>query len=883
MFRRASNSKHGKRTRAALAAAMAFIGVLTTSVHADEVAAFLEEQGLNDLLAVHLEQELASASESDRRSLIRKLASLYATLLSQQTDAEARASLEARAHLLLEQTDASEAMDLRLALAQATYRQIEHIAEQHRLRAATADDVARAETLATQLAGELKQTHDKLEAQLELTMRKLGRAAGSESIVLAEQSEFEARLLDQATYLLAWTLYYQGWLTHDKKPADVAEGYFAEILGTDSPKPAPEDVSIDIRANEPMARAILGMALCRSLTRSATTALQWIDLLEHPRTAAAVRNEVGAWRLVVLLEHGEFKNVAQLAAALPGGLGAAPTPWLRLIAAWSLEAGAADASAIRLAQQAMTSLAARGALDHLIQLAERYGTESLGSTGFAPLYVQAVLGFQNVRERHPGDKPSGDQATQQRFAEVGKLFERAVAQPDASQYAEPAANARLLAAWCLYFQSDFLSAAEAFERASKDAALAEPSEALWMSIVSLDHLLAAGDNAALSRRMLANIDRYLDEYPAGKHVPELLLRRSYSDKPTPEAIAALLSVPPESKSYMPSRERAAAMLYKQFRSASADQRAGLAREFLAVQKPLLAAELASALPAPQGVDGPKQLVIRCRQVLDAATTSDVRDVAAASEALDVLASLDEAGYVPGELDDELLARRAQVALLSGEMSNACSLADELWARSPNTPWARVANRSIFHELLVGRRTSDFPELDRDTLELIARYGGRVIQEFAGEASALARPEAMTFHVIVAEAVLELWRRTNEPQRLEAALFLFERLLERRPNDARFLRVTAELAGANGDIDRALECWRVLLAGLEPGSNAWYEAKFNHVNLLRQLDPVRALDVLRQHVQLQGDYGPPPWGEKLRKLHDALEASAPPSEPAEDAP
>jgi hypothetical protein len=876
MFRLTHRGECSRRSTLTLAGALVLSAgaALVPSAHADEVAAFLEEQGLHQLLAAHLEQELMTANDQEKRSLVRRLASLYAMLLEQQTATEDRAGLEARAQLLLDQTDANEAIDLRLALAQATYRQIEQIAEQHRLRAARLEDVDRAAKMATTLAGQLEIMRTKLTSQLESSMRKLGRASGSESIVLAEQSEREERLANQCSYLLAWTLYYQAWLTESVKPAEAAESLFAELLGTESPKPGPEEVSVDLRSNEPVARAILGMALCRSLTRSSTTALQWIELLEHERTAAAVRDEAPAWRLAILLEHGEFDGVTQIIESFETGLDAAPAPWLRLIAAWSLEAGPTDADAIRLSRQAMTSLAARGALDHLIQLAERYGTEALGSSGFAPLYVQAVLGFQEVRQDHPGDKPAGDQGIQQRFAEVGARFERAVAQPDASQYSSAAANAALLAAWCMYFRSDFLRAADAFEKSAEMPALSDPSEALWMAVVCLDYLVAADENPTLDRRMSALVSRYLERYPAGKHVPELLLRRSYNEEASaPDMIAALLSVPPQSAAYLPSRQRAAMLLYKQFRAAPSEDRARTGREFLAVQQPVLTADLDSVLDAPSDGEAAQHLIIRCRQVLDAATTADVRDLSAATEAMDVLDRLKAAGLSLDDVSDEIEGRRVQIELMAGRVAQACALADALWNRRQESPWARLATRAVFRELLLDRQSADLADTDRETLELIARYGGRVIQEFAGNPETLARPETMTYQVIVAEASLELWRRTSDEVRGNAAIFLFEKLLERRPDDARFLRVTAELAAALGKTERALECWRTLLAGLEQGSDAWYEAKFHQVELLGRDDPMQALQVLKQHVHLEGGYGPHPWGEKLQELELALRSKA----------
>ena len=52
------------------------------AVHADDVAAYLEQHGLKQLLAVHLEQQLASADAAARSEILHRLANLYAAMPS---------------------------------------------------------------------------------------------------------------------------------------------------------------------------------------------------------------------------------------------------------------------------------------------------------------------------------------------------------------------------------------------------------------------------------------------------------------------------------------------------------------------------------------------------------------------------------------------------------------------------------------------------------------------------------------------------------------------------------------------------------------------------------------------------------------------------------
>ena len=52
---------------------------------------------------------------------------------------------------------------------------------------------------------------------------------------------------------------------------------------------------------------------------------------------------------------------------------------------------------------------------------------------------------------------------------------------------------------------------------------------------------------------------------------------------------------------------------------------------------------------------------------------------------------------------------------------------------------------------------------------------------------------------------------------------------------------------------------------EPGSGAWYEARYHQIALLADIDPARARIVMDQHRTLNPDYGPEPWASRLAAL------------------
>src|SRR5690606_20735093 len=85
-----------------------------------------------------------------------------------------------------------------------------------------------------------------------------------------------------------------------------------------------------------------------------------------------------------------------------------------------------------------------------------------------------------------------------------------------------------------------------------------------------------------------------------------------------------------------------------------------------------------------------------------------------------------------------------------------------------------------------------------------------------------------------------------------------------------------------DVETALDAWRRLLAGLHQGSADWYEARYHSLRLLWQTDPDTAREVMTQHRLLHPDFGPDPWGQRLRDLNAQMADTPEPQEkPDED--
>ncbi|HRP63149.1 MAG TPA: hypothetical protein PK400_07650 [Phycisphaerales bacterium] len=879
--------KRGFATGLLLVALMLTLLPVRSATGADDVAAYLERHGLTELLAVHLESLVATSEGEARDQLMLRLAAVYAMLLDSIKDDEARKRIEARSSRLLE--SASEgAEELRLALLRTAYREAERLAEDVRLRRTASEDVSRARAMFAELVPRLEALEAYFDRTLSQIDRRIARSTGNEATSLSERAEQLHQLHAGCRFITAWAMYYQSLLTEPRsaESAKKAERLFAQLLRVEGPNVDPESVSIDLRQVESFARSILGMALCRSLTTSDVDALRWLALLEHEAAASVVREQTPVWRLVVRMEHRRFAQALQELQELIASERAIPTSWLRLIAVYAIEGEHGSREAQRMVQIALAELAARGELQQVLELAERYGVDALGTpggeTGFALHFVRGLLLYREARALHEAS------AAEAASEDATRLYRNAIeqlrlglasamsAEADRRHESHSAAEAvsRRLIAWAMFYSRQYATAWQEFVRSCEGLSPGEASESHWMAIVSLDRLFesdaVASRDASLRTEQRDLMDRFLAEYPSSPHAGTLMLRRAIeAEELSIELAEQLLAIPPHDDAYLPARHRVTAYLYSLYRKAGAAQRALHGDRFLSVAVPLMA--VPDSLAARR--------LVNVRRVLDVSLSERIERLDAAQRALAELERITSAGESVDAIADELDYRRVQERLLAGDMAAAIQIADGLWERASaggDAAWSDLGSRAMFHAAHRRWKSISAPAsgaaLD-ELLHMIVRYGGRIVREFElDESSSSMNANVIAYHQAVAEASMLLFEMHRDLERGRAALFLYQRLLEAQPRNAGYLHAAAVLGEQLGDKAFALDCWRRLAAGQTAGTEGWFEARWRMLTLLADIDIDHARQVMAQHVQLYPDYGPDPWGARLRALHAALSRS-----------
>ncbi|MCH2133570.1 MAG: hypothetical protein MK116_07455 [Phycisphaerales bacterium] len=855
--------------------AVILLAIVPAIAAGDEVDVWLERRGLNRLLAEHLEQRLPTLSGEARGQAAIQLARLYAELLSETEDRAERISLEERGRRLLEEVTGMAANALRLELCHGAYLGIEQSGERHRIRLLEAAEQARTIERLEDLIGEMSDLRKKIDVSAQRARKTAGNRASRRSSGQSRLDSLE-EMLNRIDFLLGWCQYYRAWLTGQTPYAERAEQHFASIL--DLEEFTPGDVSQDLRSERAIAWTIIGMAMANSVTSSAVSALRWLDLLDLPNVPVDIRDQLPGWRLAVLLEHRQFDEAFRLLRASGNQVAERPVAWVRMAAVHALE-NTGDPAADALAAEALADLASMGELGQIQDIVGRFG-QSAGGDRFPFRYARAIIDYRAARELEDRVPEVAEPDRLNAWRVAAKAIEQALSAPDADQFGAARQQAKLLYAWSVYYLDRFEDARNLFEEVAGFLPEADASEAIWMAYVS-EERRCERDRSATDETMNRLVDLYLERFPGGMRAGELMVRRaSRGEEPSRERIEELLRVPLDSPARPLAQMRAADMLYRLFRAAKGQERVDVASDYLVVAVPMMQEDYSAA-----GEVAGARSVARARRVLEVATDPDVLRLVAADSALLVLLNRDVLVQVEDQdLEDEVDYRRILLALARDDTADAQAIIETLYQRRPDAIWTRLATRRALDR---ARQDCDQAEGEavRDALKRIMVNGNRLLAESATLQESLESRIGLSVASAVASAATDLWLQGGDASAGDRAWELYGALLEHSPRNRVFLAGRGRLAASRGDTEEALRCWRIVTVGSRSGSDDWFEARTALVEILEKADPERAREVMVQHRALYPEYGPAPWGDRLRQAAIRLgvggaDASEPPGEDGE---
>lgn len=876
----------------------------------EAVEQFLADHELTGLLASHLEARLRNAESYERAEIAERLARVYADLLEASEGVDSQRAWEERSKALLESVPDADSLELRLGLARASYKRIEKVAEDWRLRIGEKEEIEVAARRFEELVIQFEKVASEANERVKTLEHQEESARSYDSDLLATALSSARRARSLAHYLAGWCDLYIAEFTGKQESAQSAERHFGWLTNA-RPGELPE---VDRLPQQTLryahvARSAIGVGTARSLRGRTDDALAWFDAVERGEgVPAAVKRQLFIVRASALARENRWTQLLEMVMARNAGQPARsvepmPTPEARLVAVLALEEQASSAGRSlpeldKLRDVALGDLVARGELGHVLELVRRYGQGELGGEGFVPQNIRGLIGYDAAREAHRAlgeqlSEPTADSSVARRYLEAADHLRHALSAKDALQYPAAAANATVLLGMSLYagagapgsqgglFEEAAMHLVAASERLTDRVRAAE---AMWMAVRSLQEAI---DRKPKNREELIALraslsDRFIANYPDDDRSAALMLSKATtSEVSASDAIDALLRVPETSSVYEASRRQAARLAYEAFRNAVPAERDWAATRFLSIAEPMLAVDRRRA--ASGDSQAAAMASVRARQIVDAVLGMSAPDLSRAERALDVLASLVSAGLIdPAPIRGEIDYRRAQLLLVRngpGDRENAEALVEAL--QRTDVRYATAASTLFYRDALTTlKRLQRQPSPDVGEVTIAARgvfrNGQRLMEAWSREAGGVATNVRDSVQAESADAAMLVWRFAKDVEARDAALKLVRDLLQRQSSDARLLRLNAELSEAVGETDAALEAWRTLVAGLNSSDPAWYESKYRLIELLLRADPPLARELFDQHKLLYPTFGPEPWGPRIAELESRLPQAPPPA-------
>jgi hypothetical protein len=449
----------------------------------------------------------------------------------------------------------------------------------------------------------------------------------------------------------------------------------------------------------------------------------------------------------------------------------------------------------------------------------------------------------------------------------------AIEEPDASVFEGAVAASLTLAGWSLIETEAFMDAARVFAEAAEHGGTGR-ANAEWGAIVALDHLVAEG--GAIGERARSErdelIENFIDRFPSDDRLPSLVVRRiAGRETPSVNDIETLLAVPREHASWELARRRAAQAIYRRFRAGKPGTRGSDGHEFLDVANELLERDTArdTMFADISGLDG-----LLLRQAIEIATHPEVADLENAAKWIAVIALAEDRGAFDGHpgMRNELAYRRFASALAAGDLVRA----EALLAVMPPEPDAEDAQRwtSIGAWRLHRAAADQLRESDAVTADIakaVVSSGEYLLSsQYDTLEEALGDERLLIVAASVAGARHAIFLAGGDSEQGMRSLALYEAVLQKRSQDGSILQAAAELARELEKFDASLAYWRRISNGANRGSERWWAGRTNIIEILAFTDPLHAAQVVAQHKQLYPEFGPDPWGTRIRDVSQRLD-------------
>ncbi len=866
MFRFPAPDERPPRWIAVLTLAIALI-VGGERVRADDdeaIESLLTRLGLVDLHVIHLESRVKSAQPGPpREKLAQRLADLYAERLMNSAEDRARYDdTVRRIEALIRDIPQANTPALRVMLLQADYTRAETLIVKWLNDRDETAALAEANQVLARIAPSLEEYYGTLNKNVETMFSELDAIKDEDQRETKQQALTRLQAVaGRATYFAGWANYYLGV---GKQNVDAAKGQFTtarkafqQLLDLPADEPY-DDVDAEWLGLESIwrSRALIGLGLSEAALGNLAGSRVCFRLLDDVRTPPMIRDQGAYWFLQGMLNAGHLAEAAEYAAeqiekysggATDGKIGFC----VALVRAGFADSGNPSPVTRHLGELGIRGLAQLRQFPVIRQLMTKYKIEVGGASGF---YLTWIKGQQQFAAAEESKQPDEYKTAAQTLASA---LEDAQAKNDVIS----AGQCRYNLAWCHFRLEDFAESARHFEQAVsalKQAGGSTAAESAWMALVSYCRLAAAE-----KRYTAAAIDAAKTlkrEFPGTDHAKNadyLITKLEQSSASVEESIRALQDIKPGDPQYLASRFDLCLLHHRRWSQAREDKaQAGPAARDLqqSVDAYLTAAKRdadesrklratllvvdAALTPSPPDFDNGRAYLDKAEPFATSLPTGDSAVV--------------EYYYwmfrLAKETDDASGQRRHAQWLIDNARGSA-------YERSAIVTMAVAADEAV--------KSAAAAALRQRQQEAAGIYT-RLVDLLGDSSEAIANDKnARIANSRLADYEYDLGQFDKAGDRLE-------KVLATQPDSKTYLRRTGLAQFHAGRHTAALAHWRKLTAGLEKGSEPWFEAKYYQIACLAKTDKETAGQVHRQLNLLYPDVPFANWRDKLRGLESTLE-------------
>ena len=815
----------------------------------DPLGDYLKKHGLNDLLIVHYQKLLEKESSAGKQKTIAgKLVNQYLAQLS-ESDTDNATTLD-QLKKLTGQFPSLATFDVQLALNRYKFISIQRELAELRLS-------GKAELNEQQIKSQLDQLRSFYQTSSQQLSKEIKLLTDLDIELTSRDRSGLIRLETQQAEVIfywAWSEYYRGVISGTRANAvgyiQKSNQLFRDVLGIshDANLAELDRDWLDLESGV-VCRAIAGLAMVQTYrgdSRQRDACFDWLSSPRVPPKLSALRN---VWQLQAAIFAGNYQWAIELVNSYTSTIDVTE----QSIEYWILVAQTATTIpkveteiSDKLMQQAIAGSLRLGQFTAIEDLLD-FEKTSLDSYGAYGRWAQADMRFREIESGK--SKADG-------YITVVRLSEDA-AKTLAENKAPSIDRGRCLAlaAWSYYRARQWQSAAELFSTVydlvkTIDSAFA--ADSLWMRIESLKNIKNLGERNA--SQWLAALDEYQRVFPHTDRAASArfeLTRARTTNMSESEIINQLKKTPKNDPNYAASQLEIARLYYRIWQEASDETAQQDALDDLEsfVNESINTSSL------------PTEVKLKASFLLnDCYLRSNNHDQT--KQLLSNAKPLIETLEKNSSIRVEYLYQQMQLARQTGDLSTATSYARDMIAVDDQSAFAKSALTFLANQSDQGlSRATDAtrPQLRKEAIDVYSRLS----KLFGQNEQAIAKNRNAR---IVFSKLASLKREDGQT---EQAAEMYQTLLAAFPKSRTYLTEMALIHMEQKQLDKALVIWNRLVAGIEEGTEPWYQAKYNQMLCLETTNLETAKKIFAQFQRLHPN-PPEKWANEINQLGQRLE-------------